>query len=46
MLTLAVYEGEMVSFQRKSTWYPWVRKLGMPQSQSGCVGEEKTLSPY
>jgi hypothetical protein len=22
-------------------WYPWKRKLGVPQGQSGCFTEEK-----
>jgi hypothetical protein len=27
--------------QRKNTWYPLDRRLGVPPSQSGCGGEEK-----
>jgi hypothetical protein len=28
----------------KSPWYPWGRRLGGPQSQSGCCGEERNLA--
>jgi hypothetical protein len=31
--------------QGKSPWYALVRRLGGPQSQSGCVGEEKNSQP-
>jgi hypothetical protein len=31
--------------QGKSPWYPLDRKLGGPQSRSGCGGEEKTSQP-
>jgi len=27
--------------QGKNPWYPLDRRLGVPQSQSGCVGEKK-----
>jgi hypothetical protein len=29
----------------KSPWYPLVRRLGGPQSCSGCSGEEKNSQP-
>jgi hypothetical protein len=42
----------MVSFmpwplypQGKGPWYPLDRRLGGPQSQSGCSGEEKNSQP-
>jgi len=42
----------MVSFmpqplypQGKSPWYPLDRRLGEPQSWSGCGGEEKNSQP-
>jgi hypothetical protein len=31
--------------QRKSPWYPLDRRLGGPQSRSGCGGEEKNSQP-
>jgi hypothetical protein len=31
--------------QGKSPWYPLDRRLGRPQSQSACCGEEKYLAP-
>jgi hypothetical protein len=31
--------------QGKSPWYPLDRRLGGPQSQSGCSGEEKNFQP-
>jgi hypothetical protein len=31
--------------QRKSPWYPLVRRLGGPQSRSGRGGEEKNFQP-
>jgi hypothetical protein len=31
--------------QGKGTWYPLDRRLGGPQSQSGCSGEEKNSQP-
>jgi hypothetical protein len=31
--------------QGKSPWYPLDRRLGGPQSQSGCNGEEKNSQP-
>jgi len=31
--------------QGKSPWYPLDRRLGGPQSQSGCSGEEKNSQP-
>jgi hypothetical protein len=46
MLTFAVEGGEMISNQRQNALYPWIGKLGMPESQSGCVGVEKTVCPY
>jgi hypothetical protein len=30
---------------RKSPWYPLDRRLGGPQSQPGCGGEEKNSQP-
>jgi hypothetical protein len=29
--------------RRKSPWYPLDRRLGGPQSRSGCCGEDKNL---
>jgi len=31
--------------QGKSPWYPLDRRLGEPQSQSRCSGEEKNSQP-
>jgi hypothetical protein len=31
--------------QGKIPWYPLVRRLGGPQSRSGCRGEEKNSQP-
>jgi hypothetical protein len=31
--------------QGKSPWYPLDRRLGGPQSRSGCGGEEKNPKP-
>jgi hypothetical protein len=31
--------------QRRSPWYPLDRRLGGPQSCSGCGGEEKNSQP-
>jgi hypothetical protein len=31
--------------QGKSPWYPLDRRLGGPQSRSGCGGEEKNSQP-
>jgi hypothetical protein len=31
--------------QGKSPWYPLDRRLGEPQSRSGCGGEEKNFQP-
>ena len=35
---------QLLSLQGKSHQYPMNRSLGEPQSQSGCFGEEKSLS--
>jgi len=35
---------QLLSLQGKSHQYPLNRSLGKPQSQSGCFGEEKSLS--
>jgi hypothetical protein len=51
-LTLALDGGECSAScpqplypQGKSPWYPLDRRLGGPQSQSGCGGEEKNSQP-